>query len=209
MDSGGVRRPFEREGVAVAFRPAKVVGEEWLEVAPELDREPRVGDHGEQEDREDVHQPGHQTGSGSSQHEAVRTRRRHREWKAHRPLPWCARCRLASTGGPGPSGARLPGLGPTSARTARAGRGGAPVRPGAGAAGHGRGVASGVGAAVSDGAVATLAAGGVFTCGGPAGGVASAGIASPIQPSPSHHRWVAGSAGSLYQPGAIAFTPRA
>jgi hypothetical protein len=79
---------------------------------------------------------------------------------------------------------------------------------GAGAVGSGRCVVSGA-APVPDGVVITLEAGGIVTGGGPAGGVASAGIASPIQPSPSHHRWVAGSAGSLYQPGAIEFTPRA
>ena len=40
--------------------------------------------------------------------------------------------------------------------------------------------------------------------GGAAGGAASAGIGSPIQPSPSQYRWVVGSAGSLYQPGQLA-----
>jgi hypothetical protein len=42
--------------------------------------------------------------------------------------------------------------------------------------------------------------------GGPSGGVASAGIGAPTQPSPSQYRWVVGSAGSLYQPGAISVT---
>src|SRR5437588_9439038 len=44
--------------------------------------------------------------------------------------------------------------------------------------------------------------------GGPGGGVASIGRGSPSQPSPSQYRWVVGSAGSLYHPGPIPFTPR-
>jgi hypothetical protein len=44
------------------------------------------------------------------------------------------------------------------------------------------------------------------TPGGVLGGVASIGSDSPIQPSPSQYRWVVGSAGSLYQPGAMSFT---
>ena len=42
--------------------------------------------------------------------------------------------------------------------------------------------------------------------GGPGGGVASIGSDSPIHPSPSQYRWVVGSAGSLYHPGAISLT---
>jgi hypothetical protein len=45
-----------------------------------------------------------------------------------------------------------------------------------------------------------------MTAGGPDGGVALAGMGSPIHPSPSQYRWVAGSAGSLYHPGAISLT---